>query len=78
MSDFEFERADRDVINMVRENRRRSGITRTVGVIVPLDEARKAVVGAAVRNRDTSGAGSFALMALALLVIVVVSVGVLA
>lgn len=70
MSDFDFERADRDVINMVRENRRRSGITRTVGVIVPLDEARKAVVGAAV--------SSFALMALALLVIVVVAVGVLA
>lgn len=76
MSDFE--RADRDVIGMVNENRRRSGITRTVGVIVPLDEARKAVVGAAVSNRDTSGAGNLALMALALLVIVVVSVGVLA
>lgn len=76
MSDFE--RADYDVISMVNENRRRSGITRTVGVIVPLDEARKAVVGAAVRNRDTSGAGSFALTALALLVIVVVTVGVLA
>lgn len=76
MSDFE--RADHDVISMVNENRRRSGITRTVGVIVPVDEARKMIVGAATRTNDNTGAGSLALMALALFVIVVVTVGVLA
>lgn len=73
----EFERADHEVISMVNENRRRSGLTRTVGVIVPVDEARRMVV-TAVRPKDKNGAGSLALMALALLVIVVVSVSVLA
>lgn len=75
MSDFE--RADYDVISMVNENRRRSGITRTVGVIVPVDEARRMVVSA-TRQKDDTGAGGLALMALALFVIVVVTVGVLA
>lgn len=47
----EFERQDQEVFSLVRENRRRSGITETVGYFVPEKDARDFAIYRAGKRR---------------------------
>lgn len=69
----EFEREDQEVFSLVRQNRRRSGITETVGYIVPEKDVREFVAYRAGRQRggETLMIG---IIALALLVGVLAAV----
>lgn len=69
----EYDKADRDVIGMCNENRRRSKITTTIGYIVPQKEAHEMAVEKAVGNRS-DGVGALLLITAQLFVLVTAAV----
>ena len=53
----EFDRQDLELIQMVGENHRRSGMTKVVGYIVPADQARRFAAYEAAKKRETGVSG---------------------
>lgn len=72
MSQFDHE--TNEVIALVNENHRRSQITRTVGVIVPMEEARQMAVQTAIAAQDTGSIAGVILPILSLFAAVAVGV----
>lgn len=72
MSQFDHE--TNEVIALVNENHRRSQITRTVGVIVPMEEARQMAVQTARAAQDTGSIAGVILPILSLFAAVAVGV----
>lgn len=55
----EFEKQNVDLFNMVHRNHHRSGLSRPVGIIVPIDEARKMAEMRAAQSRKKPSFGEF-------------------
>lgn len=74
---FEISQEDRDVMDMCHENRRRSGITTTVGYIVTQEEAMEyAAIKAAQKRRggDWQNVGFMILATLAVIAATVAAI----
>lgn len=69
----EFEKQDRELIQMVGENHRRSGMTKVVGYIVPADQARRFAAYEAAKKRET-GVSGLLLPVLGLLATIVITI----
>lgn len=69
----EFEKQDRELIQMVGENHRRSGMTKVVGYIVPADQAQRFAAYEATKKRET-GVSGLLLPVLGLLATIVITI----
>lgn len=67
------DKEDRDVISMCNENKRRSGITTTVGYFVPKEQAHRIVTDEAVSKRRWNGM-DFAMVAMVIICLLVITV----
>lgn len=69
----EFEKQDRELIQMVGENHRRSSMTKVVGYIVPADQAQRFAAYEAAKKRET-GVSGLLFPALGLLATIVITI----
>ena len=69
----EFEKQDRELIQMVGENHRRSSMTKVVGYIVPADQAQRFAAYEAAKKRET-GVSGLLFPVLGLLVTIVITI----
>lgn len=70
----QFDRENNEVIAIVNENHRRSRICSTIGVIVPMEEARQMAVQTARAAQDTGSIAGVILPILSLFAAVAVGV----
>ncbi|MGM9626971.1 MAG: hypothetical protein ACI3V4_02605 [Faecousia sp.] len=70
------DKEDRDVISMCNENKRRSGITTTVGYFVPKERALQIVAEESARKRGGDGIG-VAMMAMGTIAVIAMTVAAL-
>ena len=70
------DKEDRDVISMCNENKRRSGITTTVGYFVPKERALQIVAEESARKRGGDGIG-VAMMAMGTITVIAMTVAAL-
>lgn len=73
----EYEKADLDVIRMCNEHKRRSGITTTIGYIIPQEEAMEYAAITSAQKRGGIGVKDISLICLATLAVICIPVVIL-